>query len=193
MSRLVMSGICLARYRIRLAGQTADGLVERQIQALGLGDDISVPRPLIGDIPLVSAPRVESESELLVNTADADHSPAFAARFRGWIRGRAQRIREFRSDINGISNISGGWGGIRTHGTLPRAAVFKTAALNHSATHPVSARCVFTTHSEETKQIIRPYSRGRLCLPCCPVHRLGARTRANRLTDHAVPRRIGSR
>ena len=32
----------------------------------------------------------------------------------------------------------GGWGGIRTHGTLARSAVFKTAALNRSATHPVS-------------------------------------------------------
>ena len=30
----------------------------------------------------------------------------------------------------------GGEGGIRTHGTLARTAVFKTAALNHSATSP---------------------------------------------------------
>jgi hypothetical protein len=30
----------------------------------------------------------------------------------------------------------GGWGGIRTHGRLTPSAVFKTAALNHSATHP---------------------------------------------------------
>ena len=30
----------------------------------------------------------------------------------------------------------GGWGGIRTHGRLSPTAVFKTAALNHSATHP---------------------------------------------------------
>ena len=29
-----------------------------------------------------------------------------------------------------------GWGGIRTPGTLSRTAVFKTAALDHSATHP---------------------------------------------------------
>ena len=34
---------------------------------------------------------------------------------------------------------SGGWGGIRTHGTLARTAVFKTAALNRSATHPARA------------------------------------------------------
>ena len=30
----------------------------------------------------------------------------------------------------------GGQGGIRTHGRLPPTAVFKTAALNHSATCP---------------------------------------------------------
>ena len=31
---------------------------------------------------------------------------------------------------------NGGWGEIRTHGELAPTAVFKTAALNHSATHP---------------------------------------------------------
>jgi hypothetical protein len=31
---------------------------------------------------------------------------------------------------------SGGWGGIRTHGALAGAPVFKTGALNRSATHP---------------------------------------------------------
>ena len=34
----------------------------------------------------------------------------------------------------------GGEGGIRTHGTLTRTAVFKTAAFNHSATSPASQR-----------------------------------------------------
>ena len=29
-----------------------------------------------------------------------------------------------------------GWGEIRTHGRDKPSAVFKTAALNHSATHP---------------------------------------------------------
>ena len=33
----------------------------------------------------------------------------------------------------------GGWGEIRTHGELAPTAVFKTAALNHSATHPIPA------------------------------------------------------
>jgi hypothetical protein len=32
--------------------------------------------------------------------------------------------------------MAGGWGGIRTHETVARLAVFKTAAFNHSATHP---------------------------------------------------------
>ena len=32
--------------------------------------------------------------------------------------------------------ISGGRGGIRTHGTLAGTPVFKTGALNHSATLP---------------------------------------------------------
>ena len=32
---------------------------------------------------------------------------------------------------------TGGWGGIRTHGGLSPTPVFKTGALNHSATHPI--------------------------------------------------------
>ena len=36
-----------------------------------------------------------------------------------------------------LKKLSGGGGGIRTHGTVARTAVFKTAALNHSATPPV--------------------------------------------------------
>ena len=33
-------------------------------------------------------------------------------------------------------SLHGGWGGIRTPGTLAGTPVFKTGALNHSATHP---------------------------------------------------------
>src|SRR5688500_5850802 len=36
---------------------------------------------------------------------------------------------------------TGGWGGIRTHGGREPTAVFKTAALNHSATHPCRPPC----------------------------------------------------
>jgi hypothetical protein len=47
------------------------------------------------------------------------------------------------SEIIGIFERSmgdcGGSGGIRTHGTVPRTLVFKTRALNHSATLPAFA------------------------------------------------------
>ena len=36
--------------------------------------------------------------------------------------------------------IFGGQGGIRTHGELPPTTVFKTVALNHSATCPLTKR-----------------------------------------------------
>ena len=36
----------------------------------------------------------------------------------------------------GLVRLDGGWGGIRTHGRLAPTPVFKTGALNHSATHP---------------------------------------------------------
>ena len=38
--------------------------------------------------------------------------------------------------INVIEHLSGGWGGIRTHGELTPSPVFKTGAFNRSATHP---------------------------------------------------------
>src|SRR5690349_3307830 len=37
-------------------------------------------------------------------------------------------------------SILGGWGEIRTHGTLAGTPVFKTGALNRSATHPCRNR-----------------------------------------------------
>ena len=56
-----------------------------------------------------------------------------AARCRidvSWLFGRAPA-----TDTGEGQN--GGWGGIRTHGTLSRTLVFKTSAFNRSATHPV--------------------------------------------------------
>ena len=44
------------------------------------------------------------------------------------------------SASRGSSGRFGGGGGIRTHGTLAGTAVFKTAALNHSATPPGEGR-----------------------------------------------------
>jgi hypothetical protein len=38
-----------------------------------------------------------------------------------------------------LTQIGGGQGGIRTHGELPPTTVFKTVALNHSATCPVDS------------------------------------------------------
>jgi hypothetical protein len=43
---------------------------------------------------------------------------------RSWLRKRSGE------------QCAGGWGGIRTHGELPPTPVFKTGALNRSATHP---------------------------------------------------------
>lgn len=39
-------------------------------------------------------------------------------------------------DYHGMLNITGGWGGIRTPGSLATSAVFKTVAFDRSATHP---------------------------------------------------------
>ena len=46
------------------------------------------------------------------------------------------KIRPQPDGENTFSRASGGSGGIRTHGTVPRTLVFKTRALNHSATLP---------------------------------------------------------
>jgi hypothetical protein len=37
---------------------------------------------------------------------------------------------------NSHKQVFGGWGEIRTHGGVAATPVFKTGALNHSATHP---------------------------------------------------------
>src|SRR6266480_499372 len=54
----------------------------------------------------------------------------------------------------------GGGGGIRTHGTVAGTAVFKTAALNHSATPPWKAE-VRRLKAERT---FRPLLPSALCL-----------------------------
>ena len=45
----------------------------------------------------------------------------------------------------------GGRGGIRTHGELAPTAVFKTAALNHSATLPRPELCDIAARAEPCK------------------------------------------
>ena len=56
-------------------------------------------------------------------------------------RGRAGRERRIVRDVIFVREPAeiGGQGGIRTHGELAPTAVFKTAALNHSATCPMPA------------------------------------------------------
>jgi hypothetical protein len=55
--------------------------------------------------------------------------------FFGQIVGSRQDA-EWLQRASGEPNGGSGWGGIRTHGTLAGTPVFKTGALNHSATHP---------------------------------------------------------
>jgi hypothetical protein len=51
--------------------------------------------------------------------------------------GQVKGGNKFGVEDAGLDNwISGGRGGIRTHGTLAGTPVFKTGALNHSATLP---------------------------------------------------------
>ena len=55
-----------------------------------------------------------------------------------------ERLWEPARDFQNISIKSmpnGGQGGIRTHGELPPTTVFKTVALNHSATCPRDPAC----------------------------------------------------
>ena len=49
----------------------------------------------------------------------------------------AYRVMHHASESRASRNTASGWGGIRTPGTVTRTAVFKTAALDHSATHPI--------------------------------------------------------
>src|SRR5690606_18930702 len=62
-----------------------------------------------------------------------------------------------------------GWGGIRTHETLAGLPVFKTGAINHSATHPrrvADAQAAHRNRSARASQagIALPYSKPTLPL-----------------------------
>ena len=55
-----------------------------------------------------------------------------------WVKVGMPELREHKSPyIQGRSCFNGGESGIRTHGRLTPTAVFKTAALNHSAISPI--------------------------------------------------------
>src|SRR6185437_12636577 len=60
------------------------------------------------------------------------HQPAKAGRTMGRIARGASK----KPDLLAISEISGGEGGIRTHGTLARTTVFETVPIDHSGTSP---------------------------------------------------------
>src|SRR5262245_19777791 len=65
--------------------------------------------------------------------------------------------------LGSCHTASGGWGGIRTPGGREPTPVFKTGALNHSATHP----------SQEIKDLAKLLSRTNPELaPKCRDHRL---------------------
>ena len=59
-------------------------------------------------------------------------------------------------DVDGRE--TGGWGEIRTHGTLAGTPVFKTGALNHSATHPEQENQAKTNRGEQGE--LPPATRG---------------------------------
>ena len=62
-------------------------------------------------------------------------------------RGAGSKLKSQNSESyknnNGIRELMkfylGGGGGIRTHGTLSRSTVFKTVAIDHSATPPAGS------------------------------------------------------
>src|SRR5687768_16214189 len=73
----------------------------------------------------------------------------------------ARRGQKFTSNSKNIMQVDGGWGGIRTHGELAPTAVFKTAALNHSATHPqgiVAARRLSRHSASRASRATEPVS-----------------------------------
>jgi hypothetical protein len=76
--------------------------------------------------------------------------------------------------FNGLIGRTGGRGGIRTHGTLTRTAVFKTAALNRSATRPFHMEQRITSARYGTnRDTWHPIGTGQLSLSHRRVYGLG--------------------
>ena len=84
-----------------------------------------------------------------------------------------------------LSRAAGGWGRIRTHGGLAATPVFKTGALNHSATHPSSAR------SRRPYRPSQPALKRALLLPNPKRHLPSLRRLGAELWRHALARRAG--
>lgn len=54
-----------------------------------------------------------------------------------WVKTAGNGVKKnIPQNYYGMSDISGGWGGIRTPGRVAPSAVFKTVAFDRSATHP---------------------------------------------------------
>ena len=86
-------------------------------------------RPASKDASSSGPPSLEPLNHIFPRTGIPEYAPWGAAFF----------VLIIAIDINRLGGINGGWGEIRTHGTLAGPPVFKTGALNHSATHPVAA------------------------------------------------------
>ena len=72
-----------------------------------------------------------------------------------WLVGIGQRqIRYVESSR--VFNLTGGRGGIRTHGTLAGTPVFKTGALNHSATLPDQQDQALSLADDRTQRELGP-------------------------------------
>ncbi len=86
------------------------------------------------DMPMTEVERLCTEG---VRTGDDGSPPAIARLVVGLVVGTNLHPDKIISLFNELNDGHGGWGGIRTPGEREPTPVFKTGALNHSATHPL--------------------------------------------------------
>ena len=104
----------------------------------GMGD-VALERVLAGGIGDATRPGQGWQTRLQPTrrSAPAENGPPVTV--EGPWPGRMSAIAALRScggQRHQLSGVRGGSGGIRTHGRLSPSLVFKTSALNHSATLP---------------------------------------------------------
>jgi hypothetical protein len=92
----------------------------------------------------------------------------FSTVYGGYKMLRAQK--KSRHAVKAAALVGSGWGGIRTPVRLSPKAVFKTAALDHSATHPkqkslLPARATLTTLYRRCQTDIADWLRVRQARP----------------------------
>jgi hypothetical protein len=114
------------------AGRSAQGCAQKDQNAA------STDRP-VGNGTLTSLSRLSTADEMRGEQSAAGAGPVSVNGLSS--RGERDRaVPEYQlSDIPRENKAFGGRGEIRTHETVSRLAVFKTAALNHSATLPALA------------------------------------------------------